>query len=359
MIAPVPPPYGGIANWYNMISDYICKNEPQIDLSTISIAPKKRATGGRTVFERVFGSGIEMFRIRKKTKQEIKNGIDVIHMTTSGQLAVIRDILLLEMARRYSVPLIYHIRFGRIMNIAQKNSYEWKMIRKAIGYASVTIAIDMRTYDTIKEYIPKANVCYIPNPYNKQKTEKLHVNKEKTIVFVGSVLKEKGIEELLDAWNHTKHVYPDYILKVFGPYNAEYYAKLKKTYNQERTIFEGERNHNQILEEIAKAELLVLPSYTEGFPNVLLEAMALKTAIIATSVGAIPDMLDDNCGIVIEPRNSEMISKAISDLLSDEKKREKITQNAEKRLTNQYDLPVIFDQYMQLWEKNKREKEFI
>jgi len=54
----------------------------------------------------------------------------------------------------------------------------------------------------------------------------------------------------------------------------------------------------------------ILPSYTEGFPNVILEAMALGKPIIATSVGAIPEILSEECGVVMKPRDQRDIEQA-------------------------------------------------
>ena len=77
----------------------------------------------------------------------------------------------------------------------------------------------------------------------------------------------------------------------------------------------GELSHANAMARLARAEVLVLPSHTEGFPNVVLEAMALGRAIVATSVGAVPEMLDGGCGLLVPPRDPQRLSSAIRQVL--------------------------------------------
>ena len=90
LVVPVPPPYGGIANWSeNLIASLKKRN---IKYFIVNTAPKKRTTEGRTLFDRVVRSGIAMFNEKKELRDLIlKKKINVIHMTTSGELAIIRD----------------------------------------------------------------------------------------------------------------------------------------------------------------------------------------------------------------------------------------------------------------------------
>ena len=69
LVAPVPPPYGGIANWYNLVTHYVENNRINIKFLTVNIAPTKRTTEGRSLFERVVVSGIEMLRKKKRAKR--------------------------------------------------------------------------------------------------------------------------------------------------------------------------------------------------------------------------------------------------------------------------------------------------
>jgi hypothetical protein len=77
----------------------------------------------------------------------------VVHITTSGELAIIRDILFILLMKIFKLPTVYHIRFGRINEIAYDNTFEWKLISKAMLLASEVMAIDNTTYKAIK------NIC--------------------------------------------------------------------------------------------------------------------------------------------------------------------------------------------------------
>lgn len=353
MAAPVPPPYGGIANWYDLITKYVDRENLPVEFITLNVAPKKRSTEGRTIFDRIFVSGMDMLKKKRELRRIVKNSRpDVIHMTTSGQLAIIRDILLLKFAKKKKIPTVYHIRFGRISEIAEKNTFEWKLMKKAVGYASTTIAIDKRTEKTLSEKCGGCNIVYIPNPFDDGRvTAQIRAweDRKKQIVFVGWLVKTKGIEELLGAWDELYRGFSDHRLLVIGPGKDEYLAELKEKFKCENVDFAGELEHDEALNRVAESSMLVLPSYTEGFPNVVLEAMALKVPTVATNVGAIPEMLADESGIIIEPRSKEQLADAVRSMLTDENRAVSGSENAYRRLKNEYSVEIIMREYIDLW----------
>ena len=350
LVAPVPPPYGGIANWVVMLGEYV-KQQSEVEFVHVNIAPKKRDLDGRTLWDRVVGQGFAMFKQKKELKKVIKeNQIDVIHMTTSGQLAIIRDIQMLKLAKKKKIPTVYHIHFGRIPEIVKNNTREWSLIKKAMRLASCVMAIDEKTRSAIQEYLPEANVCCVPNPFDVTKMQGFmqSVENRDEIVYLGWVVKTKGIEELLSAWNGVSKNNPTWQLRLIGPYNEEYYQALKNQYSFERVIFEGEQSHDNAMKMLSKASVFILPSYTEGFPNVVLEAMALGKPIIATDVGAIPDMLKD-CGVVIPAKNAQAIEEALNSLLKNEELRKELGEKAQKKLLQEYTLETVVKEYMRIW----------
>lgn len=350
MVAPVPPPYGGIANWTLLSKNYLSHNNSIVLLPILNIAPKIRNLDGRTIWDRIVVQGIGMLKQNKMLKYRIKQEHpDVIHITTSGQLAIIRDILFLKTAKKYRILTAYHIRFGRIPEIAKAKTYEWKLMNKALHIADTVIAIDHRTEASIRKYAPKANVCYIPNPFDVSKMAGEETAKEKReIVFLGWVVKTKGIEELLLAWSRICETFPDWILRIVGPYSDEYLTSLKQNYSKKQVMFEGEKKHEDAMKLLAGAAIFVLPSYTEGFPNAVLEAMALEKPIIATNVGAIPDMLKD-CGIIIPKKEVNALENALVNLMGDTELRVKLGSAAKKKVLREFSMEKVFSQYMDVW----------
>lgn len=353
MVAPVPPPYGGIGNWVLLLDSYVAEMK-DFSFSHVNTAPKSRGLDGRSLWDRVVVQGFSMFSQNSDLKKCLKNEkVDAIHITTSGQLAVIRDTMLLKTAKKKKIPSVYHIRFGRIPEIAKANTREWRMIKKAMLLATVVIAIDQKTLAAIKEYAPDVNVCYVPNPFDLSKIERAGYQTDaplrREVVFVGWVIKTKGIEELLEAWGNIREKYPDWKLRIIGPYAKEYYDDIVSRFPTENVIFDGEKKHDEAMKLLAGAEVFTLPSYTEGFPNAVLEAMALKKPIIASDVGAIPDMLKDESGIVIPAQDANAIENALDLVLGDGALREKLSKNARAHLEAEYTVETVFEAYKKIW----------
>ena len=347
LVAPIPPPYGGIANWTRIM----CENVPQnVKYELINISPGKRGIEGRDLFDRIVVSGLDIFRKKWALSKLIThNRIDVMHMTTSGQFAVIRDLMLLRQAKKKRVPSIYHIRFGRISAIMKKNSLEWKLIYRAMQLATAVVVIDKKTFNCLKEY-KDIEVSYIPNPITLEgfsciKPEGV----SRQILFLGWCIKTKGMEELLAAWEKLSLDYNDWQLKIIGPYNRNYIDSLKERYSFRNVTLCGEREHSEALKMMNLADIFILPSYSEGFPNVILEAMGLGKAIVATNVGAIPEMLADKAGILIEPYNVDSIILALDQLISNRDLREEIGKNAYKKVRECYSYDIIMKKYEELW----------
>lgn len=351
LVAPVPPPYGGIGNWVLLLKEHI-KTRDDIDVDYISTAPVARGIDGRSLWERIVKQGLLIFSKCKELKKAIEtNHPDVIHITTSGQLAVFRDIMLLKTARKKGIPTIYHIRFGRIKDISEKSTIEWRLLSMAMKLASEVIAIDRTTFDAIKARLNSVKVVYIPNPIDLSNLPQPKRNNNKIVIFLGWVIKTKGIEELLLAWKNIHKIYPEWQLKLVGPSKEEYFTYLKAKYCFDGVFYEGEKKHDEAMTLLNDSEIFILPSYTEGFPNVVLEAMALQKPVIATCVGAIPDMLSDDCGIIINQKDVNVIAVALSELISNIDRRTVLYENAYKKLICEFTIENIFAKYMDVWHK--------
>ena len=100
-VAPLPPPYGGIANWMAMLSRYLSKERASdITFSIVDTSPKKRVTEGRGIVHRVFGGMLSLVKTSLRLKKELKrSNPDCVHITTSGSLGLIRDRTILKMLK--------------------------------------------------------------------------------------------------------------------------------------------------------------------------------------------------------------------------------------------------------------------
>lgn len=160
---------------------------------------------------------------------------------------------------------------------------------------------------------------------------KTQFNQRKNIVgYVGRLTKEKGVLNLITAISILSEEKNTPLLLVIGDGNLkpdiERYIELNNL--KEKVKLVGWVSHNELLGYLNTFKLLVIPSYTEGLPNVMLEAMACGTPVLASNVGAIPEVIKDSkTGFLIENNSPEDISDNIKRALNHPKLQE-IAENA-------------------------------
>lgn len=323
---------------------------PAVELSVVNTAPRWRPIHSTGILLRAVGGGFQLLRdIVSLFRTLVGRRFDAAHLTTSGQLGAVRDFIFSYVTSVLGIGLVYHIRFGRIPAIAQVNSLEWRLIRHVMLRASTVILIDQATYSAVKRFAPEANAVCIPNCVNiSELPQRLQIpDEEKTALFVGWVIPTKGIGELVEAWARLRP--KGWRLEIVGPGDSTYQTQLLRKFQPENLVFIGELSHAEAMKRMANCDLFVLPSYTEGFPNVVVEAMALGRPIVATEVGAIPEMLEDGAGVLVKIKDSNALEEALSRVILDSELREHLGRQASARARLLYSIDVVFNSYMQIW----------
>ncbi len=345
-MAPIPPPSGGIAHWTVLVINIIQKRN-DVSLNILNIATRWREVDDLAIWKRVIGGGGQLLRDYIRFLSILLKRPDVVHLTTSGHLAVVRDIAILATTRLLRIPTIYHIHFGRIPEIALKNNIVWKIFYRNFRMASTVIAIDPITLAIIKQYCPGVMVKQIPNCIDLTILPTTSSSYIKTVIYLGWVIPTKGVAELCQAWSQLSLT--GWRCLVVGPGSEVYRQELRDRFHANNLEFIPEQTHDDAMRLLAASDVLVLPSHSEGFPNVIIEAMALGKAIVATSVGAIAEMLSGGCGAVVPPHDVPALRTALCQVCSDAVLREVMGKSAQHKAYTEYSMDRVMEQLMEVW----------
>lgn len=143
---------------------------------------------------------------------------------------------------------------------------------------------------------------------------------ERVILSVGRLSQEKGHADLVAALDHLRGLAPGLSFKLVlvgdGPERTRLEAEARTRGLSDRVVFAG--HHADVRPFYALADVLVLPSYSEGSPNVLLEAMAAGLPVVATAVGGVPEIVaHEESALLIAPRDEQALAAAVARILSD------------------------------------------
>lgn len=351
---------GGIVIWAKNLLDFSKSIKSNIEIDPVSF-DRHLFSGGRNNFiQRILSGVTEIGKSFMVTIQKINSEhYDIIHISTSASLSLVKDYILIKAAHRKQIKSVVHFHFGRIPNLFKQNNWECRFLKKIVKLTDIAITMDADSYRTLVDN-GYENVRYCPNPITTASLAQIeHYSlqtrrSENKIIFVGHVLPTKGIFELIEACKTIGNIQLHIIGKISETMNNNL-IKLIHDISAEQCIkICGELSHDTVIKEMLSASVLALPSYTEGFPNVILESMACGCPIIATPVGAIPEMLnmdsEQPCGIVVPVKNVSALHNAITTIINNKTQADSFAMRARKRVMQNYTTEKVWENLKSVWE---------
>jgi glycosyltransferase involved in cell wall biosynthesis len=197
----------------------------------------------------------------------------------------------------------------------------------------------------VNKLFPGIPVEVLRNPVNIEAMKNRNgIQREKNrILYLGWYNREKGVYDLVDAVKILLLEGYPIALHFFGTKEIDQLrAYVENAGLKEAVSVHGWADDETKIAELHKATFLILPSYTEGIPNVIIEAMASKTPIISTLAGGLKEVLrDGENAIVIEPGNISDIRDKIAYGLRNPALRRTISENAYREAMEKYDIAHI------------------
>lgn len=161
------------------------------------------------------------------------------------------------------------------------------------------------------------------------------------ILCVGRLTPAKGQHLLIDAVDALSRLGRSVRLRLVGggPDEATLREQAAQSAFAERIVFEGPINQDRIRDYYAAADIFCLPSFAEGVPVVLMEAMAMEIPCVSTQIAGIPELIRDGVdGLLVAPADLDGLVAALARLMDDAELRERVGKSGRKRVLERYDL---------------------
>ena len=205
-----------------------------------------------------------------------------------------------------------------------------------IGNGNIN-GIDLEFFDRTPEVLEQA--------------EKYRKEEVVTFCFVGRIVRDKGINELVAAFQRLHQAYPNTRLVLVGPFEEKLDPVLPETRQviEQHAAIEWMGWQNDIRPFLAASEVFVFPSYREGFPNVVLQAGAMGLPCIVTDINGSNEIISEGInGCIIPSQNEQALYEAMEKMLNLEE-RQKLAQQARPQIANRYERKALWKELLKFY----------
>lgn len=303
--------------------------------------------------------------------------LDVHKASTSLLMAILSNLKRIQMIRKALddkspdtvisfmgstnvITLLASLGAGRKTIVSDRNNppkeerrFLWMTLQKLLYRLAHVVVVQTHSAKRDMQPVLKDKTTVIPNPVPLP-PEVSSYPCSKKIVCTASLTPQKNLSTLFKAFSRTERPHPDWTLTIYGegPLRKEL-EKLREELNQkDRINLPG--NTTNIYEKLIEAELFVLPSQYEGFPNALCEAMAVGLPVIATDCPHGPSEIIQQglTGILVPVGDQKALAEAMISLMQNSQKRQKMGISA-LRITSRFNEEDILDMWENLMQNQK------
>ncbi len=336
----------GALNIENIIGVFENSQNPHIE-----IAENARKYGLKTEIFKCRGKADikTIFSIKKFIKD---NGIDIIH--THGYKSNFYGLIAAKLLKKPAVSTC-HNWIPQYETYYRSDKYTLRFFNKVVG-----VSESVRN-ELLKNNVREDKISIIFNGVNINRFEECSndlrdefqiAKKVKVIGTVARFTEEKGLLNLVETAREISNTFENvrFMIVGDGPLRGELEKKSAELGIAGKVIFTGLRS--DLPEVYSTFDIFVLPSLQEGLPMVLLEAMAAKKPIVATTVGAIPRVLTDRVdGLLVSPGDIDGLKAAIISLLRNEGLSNALAYSAYNKVKSEFSSGAMCARYVQIYDR--------
>lgn len=282
---------------------------------------------------------------------------NIVHVHMSADASFYRKRVFIDTATFFHKKIVIHQHGGnfRMFYYGTKEETVDKkhqmQIRKTLNKANLFIVLSEEWKEFFAPIVTKIPIHVLHNAIPIPDTDKT-AYEDHNMIFLGRICKDKGIDELLEAFDEVVKVVPDAKLYLAGMYEDESYRKKveKRASYVEYLGWIDTKTRQHYLRDVCS--VFVLPTYYEGQPISLLEAMAQGNAVLATKVGGIPQIIHENQdnGMMIKEKDKDALVEAILELLPDTQRKKELGQQARAGIQAEYDIHASMDKLLAMYQ---------
>lgn len=287
-------------------------------------------------------------------REMILNKPDIVHIHSSFGPSFYRKMPFIYMACFRGVPVINHIHGAEFETFYLKASDRKKRrIRKVYGKCTMLIALSEEWKRNLESVVSPEKITVIEN-YCKI-PDLSGTEKKKQILFLGEIGKRKGCYDIPEIYGRVLEKGERLPLIMAGDGELAEVKKLFEDRDLQKDIsFPGWVRGADKDKCLKESGIFLFPSYYEGMPMAVLEAMAYGMAIVTTRVGGIPHLLEDGVnGYLCEPGDIEGLSKRLLELSKDGDERRKMGERARQKAIEEYSMESHIKKLMDLYDRVK------
>jgi glycosyltransferase involved in cell wall biosynthesis len=276
----------------------------------------------------------------------------VVHVHAASRASFVRKSIVLLIARLAGCKTIFHLHGGGFRQFAsvEAGALMRRWIRHTLEASSVVITLSGSWAQFVNAFAPRARVAVVPNAVPLAAPSRVEPEAGR-ILFLGRLESAKGVFELLAAGALLAPRFPALRLVFGGEGDA---AALRRRAAElgieDRIELPGWLAPAERDGQLARASVFCLPSHAEGLPMAMLEAMASGRAVVASSVGGIPEtIVDGGNGLLVPPRDERALAGALTQVLGDAALRARLAGAARATIEQHYSTEVVCGQLSALY----------
>jgi len=354
MVGQFPPHVGGVGVHIHTLSKKLVEEGHEVYVITYPHKDIKDIDGIHVIGTKGINlPGIRGLMFKNNAKKALENllekeDIDIIHghyLFPAGAAAV-------EVGKKHGIKTYVTAHGSDMFEVYKKQPLLRFLLKKVLRDADGVFVVS----NALKHEVIATGVAGIANktkiswnsvdidkfsPKENDSFKKENKLDDKPIVlFVGNLIKRKNAESLLEAKKVSES---DYYLVIVG--DGPLFKRLNKKVQEENipdVIFTGSRDDIENI--IPSCDVLILPSFSESFGLVLIEALACGKPVIGSDVGGISEIINDDVGLLVNPNKISSIAKAIDTIIDDDELRLALSLNARNRAIDFSEVTIPYDE---------------